>query len=147
MTFEAQTPTGGPSVPIGTVIPFEKSRTGTDTIPSNFVECNGQTLSDSESPLDGQTMPDFNNKNEFPRGNTSSGAEGGADTVSLSVSELPSHNHNFEVQGASAEGRNFNAGAFEQFDTGTVNTQATGSNGTHENRPPFRDEVYIIRVK
>jgi len=145
MTFEASVPSGGPSVPIGTVIPFEKSRTGTDTIPSNFVECNGQTLNDPESPLDGQTMPDFNNKNEFPRGNTTSGAEGGAEQVAISRSELAQHSHiiDFGFGDASTE---TNVAKHAPFDD-TASTGAKGNDSAHENRPPFRDEVYIIRVK
>ena len=37
-------------VPIGAVIPWFKDTPGVPALPSNFVECNGQVLSDPESP-------------------------------------------------------------------------------------------------
>jgi len=44
-------------------------------IPSNnFVECNGQILDDSDSILDGQTIPDLNGNNNFLRGDSTSGS-------------------------------------------------------------------------
>jgi len=43
-------------VPVGSILPWAKSLTGVPSLISGgfFVECNGQTLSDAESPLDGQ---------------------------------------------------------------------------------------------
>lgn len=39
----------------------------------NFVECNGQTLDDSESIFDGEVIPNLNGNNNFLRGNSTSG--------------------------------------------------------------------------
>jgi len=47
-------------VPIGSIIAWHKSMPGTPALPSNFVECNGQTLNDSESPYQGAVIPNLN---------------------------------------------------------------------------------------
>jgi hypothetical protein len=46
--------------PIGAIIAWHKSFTNTPTLPSNWVECNGQTLSDAESVYNGQVIPNLN---------------------------------------------------------------------------------------
>lgn len=50
-----------------------------ESLPANFVECNGQTVSDADSPLDGQTIPDLND-GDLLRGQTSSGGTDSFDT-------------------------------------------------------------------
>lgn len=65
--------------PIGTIMAWHKSMTGTPALPSEWLECNGQTVSDALSPYDGQALPDLNNPptgyngGRFLRGNTTSG--------------------------------------------------------------------------
>lgn len=56
-------------------------------LPPSFVECNGQVLNDPESPLDGTTIPDYNNAGRFPRGGTTSDVTGGSDTFGTAVAE------------------------------------------------------------
>jgi len=63
--------------PIGSILPFHKSFNNTPSLPENWVECNGQTINDSESPYDGQTVPDLNGEQRFIRGSKSSGGTGG----------------------------------------------------------------------
>lgn len=50
-------------------------------LPNNFVECNGQTLSDAESQLNGQVIPNLNGNKNFVSGDLVSGTTGtlGAD--------------------------------------------------------------------
>lgn len=67
---------------IGAMKSYAKSFTG---VPANnltafWVEANGQVLSDGESPLDGETIPDLNGDNRFMRGNSTSGATAGTST-------------------------------------------------------------------
>jgi hypothetical protein len=45
-------------LPIGFYFPWEKSMQS--TLPAWFVECNGQLLNDSDSPLDGEYIPNLN---------------------------------------------------------------------------------------
>ena len=59
---------------VGTVKAWHKSLTGVPSIlPWGWVECIGQTLSDSESPMNGETLPDLNNNGRFIRGSNTSG--------------------------------------------------------------------------
>jgi hypothetical protein len=46
--------------PIGAIIAWHKTFTNTPALPSNWVECNGQTLSDGDSVYDGQVIPNLN---------------------------------------------------------------------------------------
>jgi hypothetical protein len=46
--------------PIGAIIAWHKSFPNTPALSSNWVECNGQTLSDGDSPYDGQVIPNLN---------------------------------------------------------------------------------------
>ena len=67
-----------PITPIGAVIAWLKSFTNTPNLPDGWVECDGSTLSDSDSPFNGQTIPDLNGDNRFLRGDATSGGTGGA---------------------------------------------------------------------
>jgi hypothetical protein len=64
--------------PIGAIIAWAKSFPNTPSLPSNYVECNGQVLNDAASPYNGQTIPDLNGEARFLRGGTTSGATGGS---------------------------------------------------------------------
>src|SRR5947209_13481366 len=44
-------------VPVGAIVAWHKSYTHTPALPAQFVECNGQTLSDSASVYNGQVLP------------------------------------------------------------------------------------------
>jgi len=49
------------TIPIGAITAWHKSLTGVpQTLTDGFVECNGQTLSDAGSPLNGQVIPNLN---------------------------------------------------------------------------------------
>lgn len=62
-------------VPIGSIIAWHKDLTGCPSLPSEFAECNGQIISDSNSPFNGQTLPDLNGDARFLRGGATSGTE------------------------------------------------------------------------
>lgn len=71
-------------VPIGSIISWAKNLTGVPSLQNNFVECNGQTLIDTDSPLNNQVIPNLNgyggNAKRFLRGGTASGNIGGSDS-------------------------------------------------------------------
>jgi hypothetical protein len=48
------------TVPLGVIMPWHKSLSGVPDLPGGWVECNGQTISDAQSPLNGQTVPNLN---------------------------------------------------------------------------------------
>jgi hypothetical protein len=65
---------GQPQIPIGAIIWWHKSLSGVPSLlPWGWVECNGQTLSDSDSLLDGQVIPNINGQDRFIRGSNVSG--------------------------------------------------------------------------
>jgi hypothetical protein len=110
-------------VPIGGVIPWFKDTPGVPALPANFVECNGQVLSDPTSPLDGQFMPDINTgAQRFIRGGVNSGAIGGIDSF------------------ATAQADNAGLGAVQNFVTTDFSPGA-------QPFPPYITAVYVIRVK
>lgn len=140
-------PSMEPAVPIGGVIPHEKDKNGADSVPDRFVECNGQTINDADSPMDGETVPDLNGTNRFLRGNTASGAEGGAEQVTISSSELASHRHHIYAGNHNEAGDNMSKNASDGWESENRYTNYEGSDSAHENRPPFHDTVYIMRIK
>lgn len=62
--------------PVGAVVAWLKDLSGTPSaLPGGWVECNGQTIIDGDSPYDGVTIPNINGNNNFLRGNNTSGTE------------------------------------------------------------------------
>lgn len=108
----------------------------TPKLADGWIECDGSSVSDADSPYDGVAVPDLNSgSNRFLRGNTSSGGTGGA--------ESDAHTHNVPRVGiASIQNA---GGSFTQVWDGANTT--TNSQSATENRPPFYDVVWIIRIK
>jgi hypothetical protein len=121
------------TIPIGGIIAFAKSLTGAPPLlPNNFVECNGQTLSDAKSPFNGQTIPDLNGNGgtkRFLRGSSTSGTTGGTSI---------SHSHAVTVSAT-------------VFSTTVGSTTLVTSVGTSTDSidatPSYYEVVYIIRIK
>lgn len=64
--------------PIGTILAWHKSMTNTPSLPSSgeWIECNGQTLSDTASPYHNRVIPNLNgaaSTGHFLRGSDTSG--------------------------------------------------------------------------
>ena len=115
---------------LGTIKAWNKSFTGMPTNPLTafWVECDGSSLSDAESPFDGQTLPDLNGTpNAFLRGNTTSGGTGGSTT----------HGHTVTL-GTGQSGSGF-ADVHQQ--SGSPNVPASS------NIPPYHDVVWIMKIK
>jgi hypothetical protein len=91
-------------VPIGSVIAWHKSLSGVPALPDGWVECNGQTLSDVASPLNGQAIPDLNGQARFLRGGSTSGTtqsdamQGHAHPPgTLNITASGSHSHQMDA--------------------------------------------------
>jgi len=113
--------------PIGSVLAWLKSYTNTPTLPDGWVECNGQTLSDSDSPYNSQVIPDLNGSSgteRFLRGQTTSGGTGGSET----------HSHTINVAATIGGGTGGN-----NLPTTTTNTAST--------LPSYYEVVWIMRIK
>lgn len=90
---------GAGIVPIGGIIAIMPHLSGAyDTAATaaagldGWVRCNGQVISDSQSPMNGVTVPNINNS-VFLEGHTTSGTGGGANSVTLTEAQIPSHDH------------------------------------------------------
>ena len=122
-------------VPIGSITAWHKSFANTPSLPSEFVECNGQTLSDVESVYNGQTIPNLNafsgSSQKFLRGSISSGNTGGSDSHSHTLNGLPYHNIDSSFGGS---------GAYDL----TSNSNTTDSTSS---LPPYFEIVWIMRIK
>jgi len=114
---------------IGTIVAWLKSFTGVpSTLPEGWVECNGQSLSDANSPLNGETIPDLNGSSadeRFLRGNTTSGTASGSD----------SHTHTKSVAWDASS-----AGGASLMSPGDVTISGS-------NLPYYYSVVWIMRVK
>lgn len=91
--------TGTGIVPLGAILATASNLTGayncsaTTSADSNgFVQCNGQTISDVLSPMNGVVVPNINNS-VFLMGSTTSGTTGGSNSTTLTTTQLPAHTH------------------------------------------------------
>ncbi|MBR6021067.1 MAG: hypothetical protein IK066_01460 [Kiritimatiellae bacterium] len=148
---------GPGTIPVGGIIMWSGS---VDAIPSGWALCNGQTNNNIVTPdLSGKFVVGYDSENaDYKKvGNT-----GGAETVALTVDQLPKHAHDRKVitvgydtswndyQEAMSFENNWKDGK-----DGTKNNDyrqigpgdETGGNQPHENRPPYYVICYIMRVK
>lgn len=162
-------------VPIGSIQAWHRDLNGAiPALPDGWVECNGQTLSDSESVLDGQIIPDLNNARNgwnsagsFLRGGTASGTFESDQFQGHSHTD-PGHTHGYTFQ--TPEWVGYNSGyslaggdpAINQLGkvtassttssatTGIGDPTATGYNAPRygfETKPVNMSVVWIMRVK
>ena len=108
-------------IPIGGICAWAKNlHGGIPPLLPQFVQCDGQVLADTESPLDGVTIPDLNGGGRFLSGAAASGGTGGATT----------HNHNITNRQ-------------QIFNAGTGYNKDTNSN----HLPPYYQVVWVMRIK
>jgi hypothetical protein len=127
--------------PIGSVIAWMKNHPGVDpNLPDGWVECNGQLLSDTNSPLHGVVIPNLNGpvgaglKGRFLRGHSESGH----------AEESQNLAHNHQIERKPSDG--YHATAVRS--SGDPNSfGATRSSGGPEARPHNYSVVWIMRVK
>lgn len=137
------------TVPVGGIIMWSGS-----TAPTGWALCNGQN-----------GTPDLRDRFIVGSGsNYSIGATGGANTVTLTVNQMPSHNHpitdpgHFHSAGPFVPGGQSSVGGGGGVSSGAItlntDTKQTGITGTnnagggqaHENRPPYYALAFIMRV-
>ena len=139
-------------VPIGSIVAWHKGLTGVPDLPDGWVECNGDTLNDSDSPLNGQTIPDLNGEGRFLRGSSTSGVS--------QDDAFQGHLHNWQTHVArdGSGGGAVSSGSYDStqsirgyFGAASDSIATLGSYGTprvaNETRPINMSVVWIMRVK
>jgi len=126
-------------------------------IPGGFLLCDGAAVSETTeadlfavigygfgNPGGGNfNLPDL--RAIFPRGApnaTEPGGTGGTNAHTLITSEMPSHNHSITVQSGV---RPTADGQFAGPSTAPSVTGSAGGGGSHENKPPFLNCLFIIK--
>ncbi len=100
-------------VPVGTIVAWHKSLRGTPALPDGWAECNGQEITDADSPYNGRRMPDLNDDRRFLRGANSSG--------DLEDAAVGTHDHNM----------NFNTSVGGNHDHAVRTTLSSTNLGAH----------------
>ncbi len=108
------------------------------SIPSGWVLCDGNN-----------STPDLRNRfvvGAGTGGNYSPGDTGGANSVTLTVAQIPAHTHTYERTdvGINVNDRPWPA-SNNDCDMTTQNTSSTGGGQSHENRPPYYALCYIMK--
>ena len=134
--------------PIGAVMPWLKSFTNTPALIDGWEECNGQVLSDADSIYNGQTLPDLNGNNQFLRGNSTSGATGGSETMAHThTTNVTIDNHTALALNTEAAHTHSN-GSFKlknEAGTGGANAQTTSGTGLAEVTEAGAAQVFILQ--
>ena len=109
------------------------------SIPSGWVLCDGNN-----------STPDLRNRfvvGAGTGGNYSPGDTGGANSVTLTVAQIPAHTHTYERTdvGINVNDRPWPA-SNNDCDMTTQNTSSTGGGQSHENRPPYYALCYIMKT-
>lgn len=153
----------GDTLPIGAIMPF-----GSDTIPDNWLLCNGQAVSRTDyqelfntigttyGTGDGFTTFNLPNlQGKVPVGKNANdtdfdtlGETGGEKTHTLTLSEMPNHVHNLKTSnqtGNHSDGFIHN-GSYE-LSNEAMSTKDTGGGQAHNNLQPYIVQNYIIKAK
>lgn len=152
-------------IPIGGIMWWYKNLTGVPALPSGWVECNGQVLSDPDSLLNGRTMPNINGAGYFLRGSATAGTIQASQNLQHTHIQNShnhtqnAHNHAFYtplysggvwsiVLNGPAGWNGYDGGVIQTATpTNNVTTAVNQNSGGSEARPINISMVAIIRVK
>ena len=132
--------TGFGVAPVGSIILWSGA---VNEIPTGWALCNGEN-----------NTPNLRNRFVVGAGQDYAvGDTGGANEVTLTVEQMPSHSHSYSFNGADLKGswdsdNYFYNQSNEYPNNGNrKSTNSTGGGKPHENRPPYYALCYIMRVK
>ena len=130
-TFE----TIGGGLPTGAIIIWSGAA---NAIPTGYVLCDGNN---STPNLAGKFVVGYHASN----GDYDVGDTGGAETVTLTEAQMPSHVHHFLIQDGTASPMGY-AHSANGTNIGWAGTNSKGGDAAHENRPPFYALCYIMKT-
>jgi hypothetical protein len=150
------------TVPVGAVVAWHKDLLppAERVLPEGFVECNGQEITDEDSPFYRGAVPDLNGTSRFLRGSSESGGTGGTASASHSHRWLlggVDYNHGptwsadggvASIEGMSGPNPNgsmYNWAFYWMY--GHQLTDKYTSAELIETQPPYMDVIWIIRIK
>lgn len=135
--------------PVNIKGPSGEGTTGASIPSGGIIIWSGSTVPDGWALCDGTNgTPDL--RGRFVLGNSTShatGSMGGSETVTLSIDQIPSHNHILYITGSGA-GSNSKLGVSESTATNTkpYYLTNTGGNKSHNNMPPYYTLAYIMKL-
>ena len=113
----------------------------TGNVPNGFVLCDGNN---GTPDLRGKFVAGAGNPDYTP------GSTGGAETVTLTEAEIPSHKHTTNIDGGHVipgnGGSSFPYGGAGTYSSTVFSMSNTGGGGAHENRPPYHALCYIMKT-
>jgi hypothetical protein len=135
-------------MPIGVILPWHKNMTGVGALPEGWLECNGQTISDADSPMNGQAVPNLNDqvyaggRGYYIRGGSTSGNTNASTYFSGNANK-----YNFSYTGSNYYGINY--GRVLSSENGTTSNFSSSSNnlGLGYFQVAAMTVVYIMKVK
>lgn len=127
-------------VPVGTVLSWLQDYTNTPTLPDGWAIADGSTVSDADSPYNGQALPNLTNY--FLRGGATSGSTGGADT----------HRHQWSEQSSGTGFSTTSADGLTWTSSGSTTPMSSMYTTdlytqTASTLPSYYSVVLIIRIK
>jgi hypothetical protein len=129
--------------PPGTIMMWWDSGSTNETgVPPGWILCNGQN-----------GTPDLRNRfplgwNAATDGTRPMDSKGGAETVTLSIQQMPSHNHTIQAmirQGSNVCDNGNTRSPPDTWNWATRNVDNAGGGQPHENMPPFMVIKYIMK--
>lgn len=152
---------GGASAEPGTILPF-----GNPSTPTGWLRCDGSAVSRTTyadlftaigttwGAGDGSTtfnVPDLRGVSCIGKGqgagltNRTLAGSGGAQTVTLAVGEMPSHNHSYTAQSITTNNPT-QAAQLNTTGSTVLPFGTTGGGGAHNNMSPYAVARYIIKT-
>ena len=114
-----------------------------DAIPTGFVLCDGNN---STPNLSGKFVVGYSASN----GDYDVNDTGGAENVTLTVNQIPSHKHTTSVDNTnlfpSSGQTSIGYGGAGSYPATTFSMDNTGGGQSHENRPPYYALCYIMKT-
>ena len=152
----------GDTLPVGAIMPF-----GSDTIPENWLLCNGQAVSRTDYQQlfntigttfgqgDGFTtfnLPNLQGKVVVGKDENDTdfdmlGETGGEKEHTLTIDEMPSHTHKLDTRTSAGNVYDVVTTSSNTTSIGEVTTESTGGGEAHNILQPYQVQNYIIKAK